>query len=160
MNRMKLNNIPKLLLTLAMPVALCAGLVPLVAQAATTEPLMIAAAGTTSCYSCGVISRIKTVKHKKRHKNTHLGLVTGAVVGGVIGHNVGHGQSATAAGAVVGGYAGNEIEKNNRKTTTKYHYAVRVDMNNGGTQTVNLRSSQGLYVGQRVRVRNGNISPR
>lgn len=154
MTNISVSRKPMLFLALAM------GLTPLAAPAAAATggqgPLMIAAI-PSECLGCGVIADIEKVNNKKKKKNSHLGMITGAVVGGVIGHNVGHGQSATAGGAIVGGVAGNEIEKHNSKTDGESYYRVSVSMDGGGTQNINLHSVQGLSIGQRVRVDDGNI---
>lgn len=147
---------------LALAMALSLGLSPLSVLASqasdSQEPLMIARI-PSECLGCGVIADIEKVTHKKKKKASGLGAVTGAVVGGVIGHNVGHGDSATAGGAIVGGIAGHQIEKKNAGTVNgESYYRVSISMDGGGTQEINLHSVQGLSIGQRVRVEDGNIN--
>lgn len=137
---------------LVMALLLLTSMVPLShwssANAATTRY-------SSRCTDCGVITGIGKVK--KTHGGSGVGLVLGAVAGGVIGHQFGDGngqKAATAIGAAGGAYAGNEIEKNRHATT---YYKVKVEMNDGDTRRLKVNSRQGLYVGQRVRVRGNNI---
>jgi outer membrane lipoprotein SlyB len=87
-------------------------------------------------------------------------MVTGAVLGGVLGNQVGGGNGrklATVAGAVGGGYAGNEVEKRARGTTT---YQVRVRMDNGSVRSFPHSAQPHWSVGDRVRVVNGQLTAR
>ncbi|MGC8020840.1 glycine zipper 2TM domain-containing protein, partial [Salmonella enterica] len=73
-----------------------------------------------------------TVRHSV--PTSGVGIAGGAVVGGLLGNQIGGGTGrtlATIAGAVGGGYAGNEVEKNVRSTTS---YVVDVRMDNGKTR--------------------------
>lgn len=163
-NTIKSTNIkralPILLVATVMALAGCNAKESQAAASEITPPTQVASApaavhhAPAPCYSCGVIDSIRPVKDED--KNSHLGLVVGAIIGGVAGNQIGKGTSATAAGAVVGGYAGNEIEKNNKKEVVK-HYIVSARMQDGRYEQAKVNSSDGLFVGQKVRLENGNI---
>ncbi|MBV8624262.1 MAG: glycine zipper 2TM domain-containing protein, partial [Herbaspirillum sp.] len=88
-----------------------------------------------------------------------VGIAGGAVVGGLLGNQIGGGTGrtlATIAGAVGGGYAGNEVEKNVRTTTT---YVVDVRMDNGKSRSF-PQSGANWRVGDQVRVVNGHLESR
>ncbi|MCW8974910.1 MAG: glycine zipper 2TM domain-containing protein [Sedimenticola sp.] len=87
------------------------------------------------------------------------GTIIGGVIGGVLGHQVGGGTGkdiATAAGVVGGAVVGHELDKRNQQKTDSYN--IRVRLNNGGTQTINVDSANDLRIGDRVRIDNGQIS--
>lgn len=109
------------------------------------------------CHSCGTISNIE--QRTEAGQATGMGAVAGAILGAVAGREIVHGDRdkrnlAGAAGAVGGGYAGHQIEKKARSTT---YYLVSVRMDDGRTETVTLNSTEGLSIGQKVRVEDGNI---
>lgn len=109
------------------------------------------------CNSCGTISNIE--QHTEKGEGTGIGAVAGAVLGAVAGREIvggkrSHRDAAAVAGAVGGGYAGHQIEKKARSTT---YYVVSVRMEDGRTETVTLNSTEGLSVGQKVRVEGENI---
>lgn len=109
------------------------------------------------CNSCGTISNIE--QRTEKGEGTGMGAVAGAVAGALIGREIVKGDRdkrniAGAAGAVGGGYAGHQIEKSARSST---YYLVSVRMEDGRTETVTLNSTEGLSVGQKVRVESGNI---
>lgn len=86
------------------------------------------------------------------------GTIIGGVVGGVLGHQIGAGTGkdvATAAGVVGGAVVGHQMEKRNQQPDA---YSVRVQLENGGYQTLVLQNIGDLRVGDRVRIENGNIS--
>ena len=85
------------------------------------------------------------------------GTVLGAVVGGVLGHQVGSGRgndAATVAGAVGGAVVGNEVEKR-RNDDERYRIVVR--FRDGREATFEQDSTNGLRVGDRVRVDGNNV---
>src|SRR5438105_3132155 len=93
-----------------------------------------AAIAQSKCTSstCGVVDRVELVE--KKGQGSGLGLIAGGVVGGVLGHQIGSGRGNTAAtilGAGAGAYAGNEIEKNSKKSS---YWAVAIHMDNGQTR--------------------------
>ncbi|WP_178090657.1 glycine zipper 2TM domain-containing protein [Pseudomonas sp. SJZ079] len=84
-----------------------------------------------------------------------LGTVAGAVIGGVAGHQVGSGSgntAATIAGTAGGAYIGHQLEKRNQPADA---YAITIRMNNGASQTLTQPTTDGLRVGDRVRIENG-----
>lgn len=109
------------------------------------------------CRSCGHVESVQAIQHAV--KPSGVGIAAGALVGGVLGHQVGHGNGntlATVAGAVGGGFAGNEVERRTRTTTT---YQVHVRMDNGKLRTF-PQSAQEWRVGDPVRVVNGHLEGR
>jgi outer membrane lipoprotein SlyB len=109
------------------------------------------------CRSCGHVESVQAIQHAV--KPSGVGIAAGAVLGGVLGHQVGHGNGntlATVAGAVGGGFAGNEVERRTRTTTT---YQVHVRMDNGKLRTF-PQSAQEWRVGDPVRVVNGHLEGR
>ena len=109
------------------------------------------------CHSCGTISNIE--QRTEAGQATGMGAVAGAVLGAVAGREIvggkrSHRDAAAVAGAVGGGYAGHQIEKKARSST---YYLVSVRMEDGRTETVTLNSTEGLSIGQKVRVEGGNI---
>lgn len=109
------------------------------------------------CSSCGEVIGVRTVRHTA--PTSGVGIAGGAVVGGLLGNQIGGGTGrtlATIAGAVGGGYAGNEVEKNVRATTS---YVVDVRMENGKTRSF-PQSSENWRVGDQVRVVNGHLEGR
>lgn len=119
--------------------------------------VVAAAAKEPVCADCGTISSIQ--EKTEEGEGTGIGAVTGAVLGGVAGREIVKGDRdkrniAGVVGAVAGGYAGHKIEE---KARSKTYYQVNVGMDDGRTETVNLKSADGLSVGQKVRVQDGNI---
>jgi outer membrane lipoprotein SlyB len=106
------------------------------------------------CTSCGVVTSIRYVEQKG--KTSGVGAVAGGVLGGVVGHQLGSGRGntvATIAGVGVGAYAGNEVEKNRKKTS---HYAVDIRLDSGKTRTINQSARPALRQGDRVKILDGN----
>ena len=104
------------------------------------------------CLNCAEVLGVKMVEVDG--KGSGIGLVTGGVVGGLVGNQVGNGTGrdlATLAGVVGGAFAGNEIEKKNRKTKS---YDIRVRMDDGTERTYRQPTDPGLFAGQRVKIEN------
>ncbi|MFZ6645585.1 glycine zipper 2TM domain-containing protein [Undibacterium sp. TJN25] len=104
------------------------------------------------CRHCGRVESIQAVQHQAQ--TSGLGVAAGAVLGGVLGHQVGGGTGntlATVAGAVGGGYAGNEVEKRSKTSTS---YRVRVRMDDGKFRTF---PQNDWRVGDRVKEVNGRL---
>ncbi|WP_394779250.1 glycine zipper 2TM domain-containing protein [Undibacterium sp.] len=104
------------------------------------------------CRHCGRVESIQAVQHQAQ--TSGIGVAAGAVLGGVLGHQVGGGTGntlATVAGAVGGGYAGNEVEKRSKTSTS---YRVRVRMDDGKYRTF---PQNDWRVGDRVREVNGRL---
>jgi outer membrane lipoprotein SlyB len=113
-----------------------------------------AAPAAKGCASCGTIQSIRYVEQKGQ--GSGAGAVVGGVVGGVVGHQFGSGRGntvATIAGVGVGAVAGNEVEKNVKKTS---YYVVTVRLDKGGTQSVSQSAKPALREGDRVRIESGN----
>ncbi|WP_039785522.1 glycine zipper 2TM domain-containing protein [Herbaspirillum huttiense] len=124
-------------------------------QAQAAAPVAQRAAAV--CSSCGEVIGVRTVRHSV--PTSGVGIAGGAVVGGLLGNQIGGGTGrtlATIAGAVGGGYAGNEVEKNVRSTTS---YVVDVRMDNGKTRSF-PQTSENWRVGDQVRVVNGRLEGR
>jgi outer membrane lipoprotein SlyB len=128
-----------------------AGLRSIVVAAALSAAASAWAQG--NCVDCGVVTSIRYVEEKG--KGSGLGLVAGGVVGGVLGHQIGSGRGntvATIAGAAGGAYAGNEIEKNQKKQS---YWAVAIRMDNGATRNFTYTSKPAVNEGERVRLVEG-----
>src|SRR5437773_1195253 len=88
------------------------------------------------------------------------GAVGGAVVGGVIGHQMGGGRGkdvATVLGVLGGGLAGNQVEKNAKKTV-EYQIIVRYEDGSKGLFT--QATPPTWRSGDKVKVINGVIQGR
>lgn len=118
-----------------------------------------AAAGASEiCRQCGVIETVRQV-HVKGN-GTGLGAVAGGVTGAIVGSQFGRGNGRTAmgvAGAAGGAFAGHEIEKSVRTTTS---YKVVVRMEDGSVRTVYQSAAPAFGVGEKVRVNNGLLAGR
>ena len=110
------------------------------------------------CRECAVIEEVREVE--KAGQASGAGAVGGAVVGGVIGHQVGGGRGkdvATILGALGGGLAGNQIEKNAKKTV-EYQIVVRYE---DGTKGLFTQATPPSWrSGDKVKVINGVIQGR
>jgi outer membrane lipoprotein SlyB len=107
------------------------------------------------CNSCGRVETVQAVQHQV--KPSGVGIAAGALLGGVLGNQVGDGNGrtlATVAGAVGGGYAGNEVERRTRTTTS---YEVRVRMEDGRIRHFPYAAQPGWHSGDRVRVVDGKL---
>lgn len=109
----------------------------------------------------GYVSKIEPLQNISQG-SSGAGIALGAVIGGLLGNQVGGGSgrvAATIAGAVGGGVAGNAIEgrmDNNNSQAQGYRITIQVD--NGAQRLYDVNSTGGLRVGERVQVRNGEIS--
>lgn len=110
------------------------------------------------CADCGVVESIRVVE--QRGSGSGLGVVAGGLTGMLVGNQFGRGDGRTAMtvlGGVGGAYAGNEIEKNVKRSTA---YEVRVRLDKGGVATAHMASNPGVAVGDKVRVVNGAVVAR
>jgi outer membrane lipoprotein SlyB len=117
----------------------------------TAPPPAVAAA---RCTDCGVVDSVRAVEVKG--EGSGLGAVAGGVLGGVLGNQVGGGSGRTAmtvVGAGAGAYAGNEVEKNMKKSVS---YEIRVRMDDSSYRTFHSAQPD-VGVGQRVKVRDGQL---
>lgn len=128
-------------------------------KAATVKPATQRNSGgetaAARCEDCGVVESVRTVERKG--EGSGVGAVAGGVVGGILGNQVGGGSGRTAmtvvgAGAVA--YAGNEIEKNLKRSVT---YEIRVRMDDRSIRTFHSDNPD-VGVGQRVTVRDGRVA--
>lgn len=124
-------------------------------QVATQTPSAPAeqARAAAVCTSCGVVASVNTIAQKG--EGSGLGAIAGGVLGGVLGHQVGGGTGkkiATVAGAAGGAYAGHQVEKNMKSTTS---YEVIVNMDDGTTRTFSYDTPPAFQSGAKVRVVNG-----
>jgi outer membrane lipoprotein SlyB len=109
-----------------------------------------------ACSECGTVSDVKTIK--KQGEASGVGAVAGGVLGGVLGHQVGSGRGNTAAtivGAGAGAYAGHQVEKSQKSTTS---YRVIVTMEDGATKTFDYSAQTSYKVGDQVKVVNNKLT--
>lgn len=119
------------------------------------KPAQVAAA---PCGQCGVIESVHVVETKGEASG--LGAVGGGVAGAVVGSQFGGGKGRTALGllgAAGGAYAGHEIEKNIRKTTS---WRVTVRMDDGTTRSLTQATQPAFGVGEKVKIINGGLVAR
>jgi outer membrane lipoprotein SlyB len=103
-----------------------------------------------ACNECGTVTDVQTVK--KEGEGSGAGMVIGGIAGGVLGHQVGSGRGkdvATVAGVAGGAYVGNEVEKNNKATTS---YVVRVKMEDGSSRSFTFSNPTSYKAGDAVKV--------
>lgn len=111
----------------------------------------------------GYVSQIETLQNTHRG-SSGAGILLGAVVGGLLGNQVGGGSgrtAATIAGAVGGAVAGNTIEgrmDNGQQQGQVYGYRITIQVDNGAYRLYDVSSPGDLRRGDRVQVRNGQIS--
>jgi outer membrane lipoprotein SlyB len=113
---------------------------------------------SATCAECGRISSIQQVREQA--EGSGAGAIIGAVAGGVLGSQIGSGRGrklATVIGAAGGAYGGHQAEKNIRADT---FYRVSIQMDEGGTRTIDVADASALSVGQPVRVFGENIQLR
>jgi outer membrane lipoprotein SlyB len=110
------------------------------------------------CSNCGVVQSVRAVKVEGQ--GTGVGAVGGGVVGGLVGNQFGGGNGRTALtllGAAGGAFAGHEIEKNVRSTTS---YQMTVRMENGTSRSFHSSTPYNWREGDPVRVVNGRVVAR
>jgi outer membrane lipoprotein SlyB len=109
-----------------------------------------APASFAACRDCGTVVDVKTVKNAGEASGA--GAVIGGIAGGVLGHQVGSGRGkdvATVAGAAGGAYAGHQIEKSNKATTS---HNVTVKMDDGTTRLFSYASATSYKIGDKVKI--------
>lgn len=154
----RLTGATALLATLA--VAGCATTSPGNSNAGYGNPGYGTQSANTSCYDCGVVTRIEVASNGTTAMPNATGAVLGGVVGAVAGRQIskqtggseGNQNVATAAGAVAGAVAGNAIQNRNQAQTT---YNVYVRMDDGRNTVVTQNDVGGLREGGYVQVYNG-----
>jgi outer membrane lipoprotein SlyB len=108
------------------------------------------------CANCGIVASVNAIKEKG--EGSGLGAIAGGVLGGVLGNQVGGGTGkkiATVAGAAGGAYAGHQVEKTMKSTTS---YEVVVNMDDGSTRTFSYDTQPAFQAGSKVRVVNGALT--
>lgn len=103
-----------------------------------------------ACKDCGTVVDLRTIK--KEGEGTGAGAVIGGIAGGVLGHQIGGGRGrdvATVAGAAGGAFAGHQVEKSSKSTTT---YQVVVKLEDGKTRTFSYSNPTSYKVGDRVKI--------
>ena len=114
------------------------------------KPVHVVAAEKVVCSNCGVVLSVNEVEVKGQ--GSGLGAVAGGVAGGLLGNQVGQGSGrdvATIVGAFGGVIAGNEIEKNIKKTKV---YDVSVKMENGTERVLRHDTNPNVTAGDKVKV--------
>lgn len=128
------------------------------AQVATQTPSAPVEPAKTApvCTTCGVVASVNAIAQKG--EGSGLGAIAGGVLGGVLGNQVGGGTGkkiATVAGVAGGAYAGHQVEKNMKSTTS---YEVVVNMDDGSTRTFSYDTQPAFQAGAKVRVVNGALT--
>ena len=126
--------------------------------ATTDQGQASSAPGASSYSSYGIVDSIQQSSGGVANSGIGAGTIIGGVVGGVLGNQVGGGTGktiATVAGVAGGALIGREVDKNRQAKNPTY--AVRVRLNNGDFQTMNLDSVGDLRVGDRVRIENNQL---
>jgi outer membrane lipoprotein SlyB len=137
----------------AKPVAKPAAKPVAVKEDPTAEVIQVAAAPPSN--TVGAVQRIDPIVEAD---TTGVGAVAGGALGGVLGHQFGKGNGKTAMtvlGAVGGAVAGHQVEK--AHNTRVVGYRVQVQLDNGETRTFEPTQLDGLKVGDRVRVDQGQL---
>jgi len=118
--------------------------------------IALAPRAEAACDNCGTVVETKTVK--KEGEGSGVGAIAGGVLGGVIGHQIGSGRGNTAAtvvGAGAGAYAGHQVEKNQKSTTT---YQVLIKMDDGKSRTFNFSNETSYRAGDKVKIVDGKLA--
>lgn len=119
----------------------------------TTYP---SSSGTHESVQYGYVRNIQQLDTARR--TSGAGALLGAVIGGVAGNQVGSGTgraAATAIGAVGGAVIGNKIEEGRNAPQSYYQVDVRLD--NGDFRSFDYADINGLRVGDRVRIQDGQL---
>ena len=126
---------------------------PVVAKVDPAPEVKVAAAPPSN--TVGAVKQIDPITEANA---SGVGAVAGGVLGGVVGHQFGQGdgkKAMTVLGALGGAVAGHQVEK---ATNTKVvGYRVQVQLDNGETRTFEPTQLDGLKVGDRVRVDQGQL---
>jgi outer membrane lipoprotein SlyB len=104
----------------------------------------------------GVVSDIDVFEDRARTSGG--GAILGAVIGGVVGNQIGSGSgraAATGAGVIGGAIVGNAIEERNRRDDEFFRVTVR--LNNGARREFDYKQLNGLRVGDRVQIDDGQL---
>jgi outer membrane lipoprotein SlyB len=103
---------------------------------------------------------VRNIQEKQAaQRSSGGGAIIGAVVGGALGNQVGSGTgraAATAAGVLGGAVVGDQIERARREPSQNY-YQIDVRLDNGDFRSFDYYDLNGLLVGDRVRIENGQL---
>ena len=122
----------------------------------TQAPVASPAPAQPACPNCGIVDSVSVTQ--KPGEGSPVGLIAGGLLGGLLGHQVGQGRGNTAAtiiGAAGGAYAGNQVEKNAKKTV---QYDVTVRMDDGSVRTITYDIEPGFRPGDKVRFVEGRLT--
>jgi outer membrane lipoprotein SlyB len=122
----------------------------------------IAEARGYRCGQCGTVEDVDRIWYEGRRDSGREGAVLGAIIGGALGNQVGRGdgrKAATIAGAVVGGLVGRDIDRNDGRGGRRGEEGLRlrIRMDRGFNQTVEIHGDMRIYRGDRVRLRGGRV---
>jgi outer membrane lipoprotein SlyB len=126
---------------------------PVVAKVDPAPEVRVAAAPPSN--TVGAVQRIDPITEANA---TGAGAVVGGVLGGVVGHQFGKGdgkKAMTVLGAVGGAVAGHQVEKATNSKVVGYR--VQVQLDSGEMRTFEPAQLDGLKVGDRVRVDQGQL---
>jgi|GEM_PF-5013395 len=106
-----------------------------------------------SCADCGTVSSVQVVE--KATEGSGLGAVAGALAGGALANKAGDGSTAaTLAGLAGGALAGHYSEK---AMSDNKEWKITVQMENGSSRALTVKSEPGIRSGERVRIVEGNV---
>ncbi len=109
----------------------------------------------------GRVSNVEVVRLQQPSAGPGVGAVIGDVAGAVLGTQIGSGGSRTAAtvlGAVGGAVAGNAVERSRTaNASANESYRVSVQIDNGPMRAYDMTPYGGLQIGDRVRIKNGQL---
>jgi len=118
-------------------------------------PEMVKVAAAPPSNTTGAVTQIEPITETM---TTGVGAVAGGALGGVVGHQFGKGNGKTAMtvlGAIGGAVAGHQAEK--AYSAKVVGYRVQVQLDNGESRTFESAQLDGLKVGDRVRVDQGQL---
>jgi outer membrane lipoprotein SlyB len=122
----------------------------------TQAPVASPAPAQPACPACGTVDSVRVTQ--KPGEGSAVGLIAGGLLGGLLGHQVGQGRGNTATtiiGAAGGAYAGNQVERNAKKTV---QYDVTVRMADGTVRTITYDIEPGFRAGDKVRFVDGRLT--
>jgi outer membrane lipoprotein SlyB len=120
-----------------------------------TEPVQEVKVAAAPPSTVGAVTQIDPITETSA---SGVGAVAGGALGGVVGHQFGKGdgkKAMTVLGVLGGAVAGHQVEK--AHNTKVVGYRVHVQLDNGETRTFEPTQLDGLKVGDRVRVQQGQL---
>jgi outer membrane lipoprotein SlyB len=125
-----------------------------------TSPRADTVGSSRSAYETAQYGTVRNIQEKQAaQRSSGGGAIIGAVVGGALGNQVGSGTgraAATAAGVLGGAVVGDQIERARREPSQNY-YQIDVRLDNGDFRSFDYYDLNGLRVGDRVRIENGQL---